>query len=295
MMNLRFAHISDLHFGSFSLSPSQFFSKRWLGNFNYFFKRKRFFDYNRLIELIDLFKRCKITHVIITGDLSVTGLKREFQMGLRFLDLLKKEGLTPLIIPGNHDHYTKTGHRKKLFYQFFESRFDESCPLNLKDHKVTYTRISPGIWIIALDTSVATSLVSSQGFFSPELEENLEKALALIPKEDKIILLNHFPFFQNDSIKKQLVRGPLLKNLISKHQNILLYLHGHTHRQTIADLRSNDLPIISDAGCTPHLTEGACHLFYLEKDHIQLDVYRFNDQWSQDQTHIFKENDKTLV
>lgn len=288
MKNLRFAHISDLHFGSFALSPFQFFSKRWLGNFNFLFKRKREFAYDRLIELVHLFKNQGVTHVIITGDLSVTSRLIEFSMCHKFIDLLKKEGFTVFTVPGNHDQYTRRSYKKKEFYHFFDSKFDQNCPFNLKEHKVTYTQIEDHLWLIALDTAIATSLTSSQGYFSPETEENLEKILTTIPPEDKIILFNHFPFFQNDVVSKQLVRGPLLKSLLMKHPNVLFYLHGHTHRQIVADLRSNQLPIISDTGSTPHLKEGACHLFSLDHNEVKLDVYRYENSWQEKETHRFK-------
>ena len=288
MNSMRFAQISDLHFGSFSLSPFQFFSKRWLGNFNYFFKRKKEFAHDRLLELIDLFKAQKITHVIITGDLSVTGRKIELKMAEQFVQLLKKENIIVFTIPGNHDHYTKRSYRKKRFYRFFDSHYDQNCPFNLKDHKVTYTQFSNGVWLLALDTAVATSFISSEGYFSPEAEENLEKVLSQIPSQDTVILLNHFPFFQNDAVKKRLVRGPILKNILQKYPNILLYLHGHTHRQIAADLRSNDLPIISDSGCTPHIKDGACHLFDLSDPLLKLNVYRYENEWKEIQTHTYK-------
>src|SRR5207249_2378107 len=104
---MRFAHISDLHFGSFALSPLQFFSKRWLGNFNFLLRRKRKFDYRRLVQLRELFKEHQITHVLITGDLSVTARPSEFWQGNNFVELLKEAGLEVFVVPGNHDHYTK--------------------------------------------------------------------------------------------------------------------------------------------------------------------------------------------
>ncbi len=283
---MRFAHISDLHFGSVCLSPFQFFSKRWLGNFNFLFNRRRDFAYSRLNELIDLFKLEQVTHVIITGDLSVTSRKGEFTKAKRFIERLKKEGFEVFTIPGNHDHYTKASERKKSFYTFFDSQYDQSCPLNLKDHRVTYMRWGR-YWLVALDTAVATSLSSSQGYFSPQAEENLKRALETIPARDPIILLNHFPFFLNDVEKKQLVRGAQLKNLLTQYPNIFLYLHGHSHRQTVADLRPNRLPILSDTGSTPHIKNGACHLFDLQNRALKLSVYRYDSGWKANETHDF--------
>ncbi len=285
---MRIAHISDLHFGSICWSPLQFLSKRWTGNLNFVFKRKKNFHYNRLIELIDLFKQQNVTHVFITGDLSVTSRRKEFKMARRYIDLLKNEGFAVFTIPGNHDQYTKRSYRKRSFYRFFDAKYDKGCSFDLKQDKVTYTPLQDGFWLMGIDTAVATSLISSEGYFSPQLEENFTKALEEIPKHEKVILMNHFPFFCNDSTKKQLLRGTLLKNILQKHPNVLLYLHGHTHRQTVADLRGSDLPIISDSGCTPHSKNGACHLFDFDDNKLKLDVYRYDGEWSKSESHSFK-------
>lgn len=283
---MRFAHISDLHFGSVCLGPSQFFSKRWLGNFNYLFNRRKEFDYGRLEELINLFKDQRVTHLIITGDLSVTSRKREFKKAKKFIDRLIGAGFEVFTIPGNHDHYTKTSDRKKSFYTYFADKFDPDCPLSLKNHRVTYCRWGR-YWLVALDTALATRFSSSQGLFSPETEENLKRALETIPSGDPIILLNHFPFFLNDVEKKHLLRGTELKQLLTGYPNIQLYLHGHSHRQTVADLRSSRLPIISDTGSTPHQRHGACHLFNLAGRDLHLSVYRYDGGWKENETHQF--------
>ncbi len=284
---MRFAHISDLHFGSVSISPLQFFSKRWAGNLNYLFTRKKRFFYDRLLELIDLFKEKGITHVFITGDLSVTSRKKEFKRAKRFLQMLNEEGITVFTIPGNHDHYTKRAYRSKRFYTFFDPHFEPGCPFNLKDHKISYTKVKDRLWVVGLDTAIATSLISSQGFFSSETEEKLEKVLKEIPKGDRIILINHYPFFVKEPGKKQLLRGPILKNLIEKFPNIILYLHGHTHSQIVADLRQSDLPIISDSGSTPLEKDGACHLFAYGDNTIEIDVLRYESEWKESEKHTF--------
>ena len=285
--NFLFAQISDLHFGSFALSPLQFFSKRWLGNFNYLLSRKKDFAHERLLELISLFKEKGVTHVIVTGDLSVTARRSEFSMGKKFVNLLKQEGFSVFLVPGNHDQYTRGAFRKMRYYRYFDSSYDAECPVNLKSDKVSYTQLEDGLWLVGLDTAVATSLISSQGNFSPQAEESLAEALSTIPKDDQIILLNHFPFFQNDPANKQLLRGEALKALLAKHPNVLLYLHGHTHRQTIADLRPSGLPIISDTGSTPHKKGGACHLFSLNKEEVELAPYHYTDKWEADEPHTF--------
>lgn len=285
---MRLAHISDLHFGSVSLNPLQFFSKRWVGSLNFLFNRKKTFKYNRLIELIDLLKNQKVTHVVITGDFTVTARSVEYQMGQRFIKLLQNEGLKVFSVPGNHDHYTMSSFLKKRFYRFFPPSFDSHCPLNLRDHCVTFSKIGDGLWLLGLDTAIASPLFSAEGLFGPVVEKNLNKALNFIPKDEKIILFNHYPFFINDKKRRGLKGAENLKKLLQKAPNIDLYLHGHTHRQIIADLRESKLPIISDTGSTSQINDGACHLFEINNHTIELVAYKYENGWQEQNTHQFK-------
>ena len=89
------------------------------------------------------------------------------------------------------------------------------------------------------------------------MEKYLLEALLSLPKEDHIILLNHFPFFENDISLHRLIHSDRLRSLLEQFPNVHLYLQGHTHRHTIADLRANHLPVILDSGCPiqkPHST-----------------------------------------
>lgn len=208
-------------------------------------------------------------------------------MGRRFVQLLEKEGFTVFTVPGNHDHYTKSSYRKKTFYRFFPRRFDKHCPFDLQKDQITYTQIAPKLWLVAIDTALATSWISSQGFFTKEIQDKLTQALQSIPKHDTIVLMNHFPLFENEKAKKQMMRSSFFQQLLKQHPNIKLYLNGHSHRQVVADLRGSDLPIISDCGSTPHVKNGACHLFDFEDNALKLSVYQFDGEWKEAKTHSF--------
>lgn len=93
-----------------------------------------------------------------------------------------------------------------------------------------------------MDTALATTLVSSNGYFSPVVEENFKNSLKNPPKEN-VLLVNHFPFFDHDTPRRRLIRGNQLLRLVESCPHIQMYLHGHTHRHTIADLRPNKLPL----------------------------------------------------
>lgn len=269
---MKLAHISDLHFVKPSWNPFQFFSKRWLGNLNLLFSRKNDFLPERLAPLPSLFRELGINHVIISGDVSTTSHKKEFEEAAKFVE--KIEGMEVFTIPGNHDHYTRSSYRKKTFYNYF--------PGSLRDSGVAAKQIDSNWWIVTLDTALATSLISSRGKFSLELEAKLKEQLSFIPSHHNIILVNHFSFFQNDTPRRTLERGKELQALIQNYPNVKLYLHGHSHRHCIADLRPNNLPIILDSGSTPHRTLGSWNLIDISSKGCSIDVFVWKEGWQKD-------------
>jgi len=276
--SLRIAQISDLHFSKPSWNPSQFFSKRWIGNLNLLLTRKREYEHQRLLTLPDFFKNAAVDHVLITGDLSTTSLEQEFELAADFIKRLKDAGLSVMAIPGNHDQYTKKVYRDSLFYRFFDSALSK----NLKEHKVAVKKLNDNWWVVLLDTALATPLLSSRGLFSLEVEKNLTAALSEIPAGQNVILANHFPFFEGDSDRTTLLRSEHLRAKVKQFPQIKLYLHGHTHRHCIADLQSSGYPIVLDSGSTPHRSKGAINLIELSQEGCNIEVF----QWKQKENSL---------
>lgn len=279
---MRLAHISDLHFAKATFNPSQFFSKRWLGNLNLILFRKREFLPEHLLSLPALFKEQKVDLVIITGDLTTTSLKQEFEAALNFTRAIEKEGISVLTIPGNHDQYTKSAYKKQLFYQFF--------PSDLKEQGIAIKPLANKWQIVSLDMAVATGLASSRGLFSQELEKKLEETLTRIPKDSSIILTGHFPFFHPDSPRRALVRGDALAKILQRFPQVKFYLHGHTHRHTIADLRSSGFPIILDSGSATHVQVGTWNLIDIGDKGCEIQMFKRENStpWQAAQKQAFK-------
>ena len=290
---IRIAHLSDLHFSSLSLGIGQLFSKRWVGSLNLLLGRGSHILNERPFSLIETLKEAKVTHVIISGDLTTTSSRREYALAQTFVDQLKEEGIQTFLIPGNHDHYTKKADRSKLFYRHFPSRYSSSSSaaeidhFTLSRHGVTSCPLTEGWRLIMIDTTLATSLLSANGFFSPVIEKNLNHLLSCVSPDEKILLVNHFPFFQHEKRRRRLLRGSALQKIIANHPNIHLYLHGHTHRRTIADLRPNGLPIILDSGSTGYIS-GSWNLMQLDNNQLDLTVYQWEEEWRPIHTQSFK-------
>lgn len=276
---LKIAHISDLHFFIPTYNPKMFFSKRWLGVFNSLFTRKKENFEQRLQQLLEEIQKNEVDYVVITGDLTTTSLPQEFLKASSFVHEISKIVKEVFLIPGNHDHYTKSAYEAKIFYQFFPSIYPQAFTTkNLKDHGVTAKKIEDKLWLVLLDTTLATHWVSSEGLYSEEIEKHLLELLDQLPKGEDIILCSHFPLFSVDRKLKALLRRQKLRQDLSCHR-ILMYLHGHSHRNSIADLRGNHLPIVCDAGSAFVGRAGAWNLIELNKSAVKIQRYEFKDNW----------------
>jgi 3',5'-cyclic AMP phosphodiesterase CpdA len=283
----RLAHLSDLHFGTFSYHPAQLFSKRWIGNVNLFFSRRHSFTPHLLDALIPLLTKAEVDGVVITGDLTTTSYGPEFELARQFANRLKEAGFQVFCLPGNHDHYTKSAYKKRQFYHYFPSAYsppvDPLTSLTLKEDGITAASLGNNWWLIALDTAFATSLISANGLFSEDLEKKLEAALHLLGDDQNVILMNHFPLFENETPRKALFRKEALRALLERFPKIKLYLHGHSHRHCIADLRASGLPIILDSGSTAQRRGGTFHLIDITPQGCAVEVYkRTDEQWKKD-------------
>ena len=157
---LKIAHISDLHLFVPTLALADLFSKRMLGQLNYFLKRKAHFEGEQLLKLKDLFRREGVEYVFVSGDLSSTSLEEEFKIGKALFQEMEKSQIKCLFVPGNHDHYTKEAQRDKLFYQYFENHSPQKI-FALKEHGIEAHQLKEHIWYVGLDTALPTGLFVS--------------------------------------------------------------------------------------------------------------------------------------
>ncbi len=289
MSCLRLAHISDLHFVKRDLTLLHLFSKRLLGNINFFFGRERAFAHERLDLLPDILKSQKITHLLITGDFTVTSSPAELKKAQAFVQQFRDRGIEVFCIPGNHDQYTRKAYRLQLFYEYFPSQWDPSLPYDLKKNGITVKKISHEWWVVGLDTTLATPWFFSSGQFFQRVEKSLVTFLSELSQNQKVILINHFPFFKHDGFRTQLERGERLKEILLNTSSVKIFCHGHTHRHCVADLQASNLPILFDSGSTPHRSKGFFNLLSLSKEQLKTEVYGWKEGgWSAVQKGVYE-------
>jgi 3',5'-cyclic AMP phosphodiesterase CpdA len=286
---MRIAQISDFHFTHITWNPFRLFSKRILGNLNWLLSRRNAFSADQLDSLPELFRSLNVDLVLLGGDFTTTALPEEFETSARFVRKITQPWIA---IPGNHDHYTYRSYRQKHFYRYFTNQKKEIAHsvdfFTLKDQGIEAHLITAGWWVVALDVSRATNLYSSKGCFSEKIEAYLEEVLSLIPKTDSVLLFSHYPFFQNGKPRHNLERGEALEEFVKRHPQIRLFLHGHTHRQTIADLQPNQLPIVLDAGSAAQGANGSWNLIDLSPDQCVVEAYRWDGVWKKGQREEMK-------
>jgi len=239
---MRVAHFSDIHFFHFHKSPLQFFSKRFLGNFNYYFNRKHVHDSHLAYEVLPRLKKQGVTHLIISGDYTTTASSTEFQLMRDYVNTVKEQGFQLFTLPGNHDAYTKSAHRNQSFFSYL----GDLVPFgSLPDQHVAAFPLYESWQLILIDCSFPTPLYKSTGIFSLPVEKSLKSLLNTLPKNANLVVTCHYPFERYKYPKAHLERGSHLKEIILNDPRIKLYLHGHRHLHRIETL--NHLTI-ADSG-----------------------------------------------
>lgn len=276
---MRLAHLSDFHYTTLTLNPLRLFPKRIFAHLNWLFHRKKTFCHGQIEELPDLFRSLNVDLVLLGGDFTSSSMPEEFKLAKNWTNKLSSKWIA---IPGNHDQYTTRSAKNKLFYQYFTN----ANPIigSLSKKRCEAHKIGENLWVVAMDTSCPNQGKSARGIFSKEHEAELEAILSQIPNTHQVILLNHYPFFQQECKDRQLEGGEALERLLRRHPKIVLYLHGHTHRHSCADLRQDNLPIVLDSGSCSLKTRGSWNLIDLTEAGCNVSRYQWQGEWKPQET-----------
>lgn len=283
---MRIAHLSDPHFSKTCFHPSQFLSKRWIGNFNQILSRRHAYQTQHLWHLPELLRSLNVEAVFITGDFSTTSQDEEFSEGQRFVHQFKEKGLPTFVVPGNHDCYLRSIQKHKRFYSFFASD-------SLRDTRVDKAFLGNGWWYIGLDCAVPSPPFCSYGHFLESTEAFLHETLLTIPERDRVIIANHFPLFTTGRPLHDLKRAQALQTLLKQFRQVTLYLHGHDHQHYIVERQGEGFPLVINAGSCAHKPNGLFFLLDLSEEEclVQRLLFREDEHkalsWSIDWQHRY--------
>jgi 3',5'-cyclic AMP phosphodiesterase CpdA len=268
-----------------TLNPFRLLSKRVLGHFNWLFSRKSSISEKPLDTLPDALQKLGVDLILLNGDFTSTSLPSEFAKAQAFIATLP----APFIaVPGNHDKYTYRSEKRGHYFRYIQSS-RPSDHWSLEREQIEAHHLQEDFWLIALDTTRATNLFSSRGIFSKSLEHRLKLLLTLIPQDAKIALFTHYPFLQNDEPRRELARASDLEQIIQNDSRIKVYLHGHSHRQVMANLQPSNLPLILDPGCVSHEKTASFHLLEILPSGMKVELYRLQSSaWQKIKEETFE-------
>jgi 3',5'-cyclic AMP phosphodiesterase CpdA len=182
---LRIIQLSDIHIWRYSYNPLQIFTKRVVGTASLIAGRAKRFRLERLQEVVDRVRSLGADHILITGDLTTTALRAEFDEAREALSPLLFDPSRATVIPGNHDRYTPHSVRKRSF----EASFGAFAPSQ------TYP------WLRFLDTDTAIlgldatrSHLSARGKLPrDQLARARQLLLDLTQRPRRLIVASHYP------------------------------------------------------------------------------------------------------
>ncbi len=223
---MKIVHFSDPHAGGGAEDILAYFDKRWVGVFNYRFRRRFRHDLQRLQKAVDYILRTKPDLAVCTGDLTSTGQPGEFAAVREILRPLRDSDIPFVYMPGNHDCYVP---RKKCveavretFQWLNQERWDfGELPVKWQCKDVD---------LLLVNSSRPSNLLCSWGFMLRQDRDWLLERLAE-PKERPRILVSHYPLLEKHPYLR--VRHRLFgqKKIVEKlyAKNLDLSLCGHVH------------------------------------------------------------------
>jgi Icc-related predicted phosphoesterase len=229
---MKIIHFSDPHAGGGAEDWMAYFDKRWVGVFNYRFRRRFQHDLSKLEKAVEYILDVKPDAVVCTGDLTSSGQPGEFEKTKVVLQKLRDSNIPILYTPGNHDCYVKRPKCVKAVHDMVDYL---SCGrYQFKDFPVKVH--VKGIDFLLVNTSRPSNLLCSWGFLVKKDSLYLENECAnehLYPR----IMVSHYPLIDHHPILR--VRHRLfgekraLKLLRDKKIDVMLAGHVHSPRLTL--------------------------------------------------------------
>ena len=233
-MSVRIAHVTDIHW---TLRPRvrTLASKRLLQQANQIVgRRAKHFCTDVQNHLIEHLVELAPDALFVTGDLTTTALEEEFILAKAALQPLL-ESTPTLVIPGNHDVYTRGSVREQRMQKHF------SPWMGLDGPHAPVARLDVGdVTLLGLDPTRPHPILSSGVVPIAQLDKLVE---VLDTLGDRAVVLGlHYPILDRhgeiyDGMNHGLRNAATLRQRLASASHLpVAILHGHEHHGFTVDL-----------------------------------------------------------
>lgn len=278
-MAIRIAHATDIHW---TLKPAlrRLASKRLLQQANQVIgRRAKHFTRDVQDSLMDHLVDLAPDGLFITGDLTTTALEEEFALARTCLEPVLASTPT-LMIPGNHDVYTRNAQSQKRMFKTFGPW------MGLDTTAAPVARLDVGeVTLLGLDPTRSHPLLSSGRVPQPQLDA-LTTQMDSMP--DRAVLLGlHYPILDRrgeiyDGLNHGLMNAAALQKTLTSASHLpVAILHGHEHHGFTVDLDcgGRTVPIYNSGSSgyanLPVKRRAAAMCVYTIEDGALVDVERY--------------------
>ncbi|HPN84742.1 MAG TPA: metallophosphoesterase [Victivallales bacterium] len=222
---MKILHFSDSHAGAPAEEWSSYLDKRWVGIFNYWFRRRFQHDQKVLKKAAEIMIKSDADLIICSGDITSTGQPSEFKKALEILEPLAKSKRM-LYVPGNHDFYVFDEKCNNAMRDAFLVLNNNTLTMSDLPAKITYDECD----IIIVNESWPANLISSCGSVKKKDSNLIENMLKI--KDKPVILLGHYPLIEDRPIMRLRHRlwGQERLSKMLRDGKIDISLCGHVHR-----------------------------------------------------------------
>jgi 3',5'-cyclic AMP phosphodiesterase CpdA len=261
---IRIAHVSDLHVlsGTGAQWRDIIFNKRLTGYANLILRRGRVHRREYLLAVLSA-AVARADHLVVTGDITNLSLEHEYEEARALLEeAAQRTEVT--VVPGNHDIYLPSTHRRRRFPHHFDQFLQSDLPQLARDlpaGRFPCVKLRGRLAIIALSSGVPRPPFIAAGYVGHAQLEAFEAVLAHpeVQRRTPIVLIHHPPVDTRPRItqlRDGLVDAAALRSSLARLPRGLV-LFGHLHVRVRCELPtlSGKLDVIGASGAAldhPH-------------------------------------------
>lgn len=221
---MRIVLIGDIHLYRLWLSPRHMLSKRVLGQTNLWLNRRNKFNHALLPGLIEQAIALEPELCLLSGDLTTTALRSEFDDAMRVLKPMADRVQT-IAVPGNHDRYTLASAKQRRMDTMLDAIVPRVFPYD--------TPLTRQWCLLALDGAVPRA-VNARGRLGEAQLRAARQVIESLDESQGLVVLCHYPValpsetFEHGS--HALAERDELRAMLEQCKARVVYLHGHIHR-----------------------------------------------------------------